>query len=161
MLDQMSAFPVSHSSQLWLAISGLSNCLPSQSSRLLSSLSFIYINNKNFSCCAQSEIFFSETIYGVKLLFIVKWSSSHWLIVFVYPDNIKHVSQIICSEPAQKIFDFIWCTSCQNLHILILARCRVFGHKDLRKKICLIHSPNILPAITLRNILIFNISLIV
>lgn len=104
MLDQMSAFPASYWSQLWSTIPGLFNFLPWLSSRLPSSLSFIYINNGNFSCYAQSETFFSETINGAKLLFIVKQSSSHWLIVFVFPDNIKHVSQIICSEPAQRKF---------------------------------------------------------
>ena len=151
----MSAFPASYWSQLWSTIPGLFNFLPWKSSRLPSSLSFIYINNGTCSCYGQSEMFFSETNYGAKLLFIVKENLSHWLIVFVFPDNIKHVSQIICSEPAQKNSDGIWYTSCQNLHILMLARCWVFVHKNDGKKICFILSSSFLPAITLRHILIF------
>lgn len=36
--------------------------------------------------------------------------------------------------------DCIWCTSCQNLHILMLARCWVFVHKNDGTKISRIHS---------------------
>lgn len=59
------------------SVPGLFTFLPWQSSRLPSPLSCIYINNGTFSCYAQSEISFSEIVYGAKLLFSVSWSSNH------------------------------------------------------------------------------------
>lgn len=47
---------------------------------------------------------FQKQFMEPKVFFSVKLSSSNWLIVFVFPDNIKHVSQIMYSEPAQKTF---------------------------------------------------------